>query len=268
MTTVLKNHIKKVLNGFGLELRRIPSAAQHPIQRWSLSGVLQHAKAVGFTPATILDVGAAYGAFTSTCRTIFPDSRYLLIETLGEYYSFLQTITCSMPDAEFVNAAVTDKSGNVVIHVHPDLVGSSLYKEEEDSDVNGVKRIVPAVSLDDLCSDKNTRGPYLLKIDTQGAEIKVLSGAQTVLKEIALILLEVSLFEFFKGGPLLYDCITFMKEKGFVVYDIFDFQYRLLDGAMSQIDIAFVQENGLFRKFHCYATRAQREQQTKMFRGE
>jgi hypothetical protein len=57
--------------------------------------------------------------------------------------------------------------------------------------------------------------------------------------------------------------MTFMKEQGFVPYDIFDLQYRLLDGAMSQVDIAFTREQGLLRKYHFYATREQRAEQTK-----
>jgi hypothetical protein len=34
--------------------------------------------------------------------------------------------------------------------------------------------------------------------------------------------------------------MTLMKEQGFVTYDIFGLQSRLLDGAMSQANIAFV----------------------------
>ena len=79
--------------------------------------------------------------------------------------------------------------------------------------------------------------------------------------------MEVSLFEFFQGGPLFDDCLTWMKQKDFVLYDIFDFQYRLLDGAMSQVDLAFVPEKRLLRQFHCYATREQRIQQNQWLRG-
>ena len=56
-----------------------------------------------------------------------------------------------------------------------------------------------------------------------------------------------------------------MKMRGFVAYDLFDPQYRLLDGAMSQIDIAFVQDKSKFRKFHFYATGDQRAEQNRRF---
>ncbi len=56
-----------------------------------------------------------------------------------------------------------------------------------------------------------------------------------------------------------------MKECGFVCYDIFGFQYRLLDNALSQVDMVFVKEKGLFRSDHSYATREQRAAQDAQF---
>lgn len=59
-----------------------------------------------------------------------------------------------------------------------------------------------------------------------------------------------------------------MKLHGFVVYDILSAIYRPLDGAMAQVDMAFVKENSLFRKYHIFTTRKQREKLTKeMLRG-
>lgn len=59
-----------------------------------------------------------------------------------------------------------------------------------------------------------------------------------------------------------------MKQEGFVAYEVFDPQYRLLDGAMSQVDIAFVPDNSQLRKFHFYANKEQRQEQNeKMING-
>ena len=46
-------------------------------------------------------------------------------------------------------------------------------------------------------------------------------------------------------------------------YGSFTRQYRPLDDALSQADIAFVKEHGLFRRQHAYATAAQRDAQNK-----
>ena len=172
-----------------------------------------------------------------------------------------------MPRVEYTLAAATSKPGVTTMNVHPDLVGSSLYLENETSNVNGLPRTVPAVTLDSLCQDKKTSGPYIVKIDVQGAELDVLDGAAKVLQEAELVILEVSFFQFFEGGPQLHDVVQYMKSKGFVAYDIFGLQYRLLDNALSQADVVFVLETGRFRVHHYYATRDQRERQTRLLQS-
>jgi hypothetical protein len=143
------------------------------------------------------------------------------------------------------------------------LDGSSLYLEDEDSDVNGVPRIVPAVTLDQVGADRNLDGPFLVKVDVQGAELDVLKGGIETLKRTEYIILETVFFQVFIDGPGFAEIIAFMRQQGFVVYEVFDPLYRPLDGAMSQIDIAFVKESGPFRKYHAYATRGQRAAQNK-----
>jgi hypothetical protein len=76
-----------------------------------------------------------------------------------------------------------------------------------------------------------------------------LDGAKELLSETELVVLEVSFFEFFKGIPQFYDVVRYMKERGFVVYDVVDRQLRDLDGALAQADVAFAKEDGMFRRF-------------------
>ena len=255
-----KKFARQLLDLLGLEIhRKRQRAGQYA--RFSMHGCLEQAIQNGLKPETIIDVGAASG--TLALYEVFPEARHILIEPLEEYIPHLNSLVDKLEQAEYIIAAATAKPGNLVLNVHPDLVGSSLYKEDEDSDVNGVERTIPAMTLDNICSERDTKGPYLIKIDTQGSELEVLKGAQTILKDTEFVILEVSFFKFFKGGPQVYDCISFMKNLGFVPYDIFDLQYRLLDGAMSQVDIAFVREQSQLRKYHSYATREQRAKLTQ-----
>jgi FkbM family methyltransferase len=257
----MKRHLKKLINvtlePFGLEIYRKTIHS-----RTSLRGSLEHAKNLGFYPSAIIDVGAATG--TWDLYETFPKSRKILIEPLEEFEPHLNNVTNKYPNSEYIIAAANKESGNVTINVHPDLVGSSLYLENEDSNVNGSPRIVAAITLDKICRERKLNGPFLIKVDVQGAELDVLMGASHILGNTEYVVLEVSFFQFFTGGPQISDVIIFMKERGFVVYEIFDYQYRLLDGSMSQVDIAFVKESGQFREFHFYAKKHQREVQNKM----
>jgi FkbM family methyltransferase len=260
MFNLVKKILTKSLGILGLEVHRKRQVIAQ-FSRASMPSCLGQALQNGLRPKTIIDVGAASG--TPALYEVFPEARHILIEPLEEYISHLDSLVSRLNRAEYIIAAATATPGNIVINVHPDLVGSSIYKEDEDSDVNGVERTIPAMTLDDICFERGTEGPYLIKIDTQGSELEVLKGAKTVLKDTEFVILEVSLFEFFKDGPQIYDCMNFMKEHGFVAYDLFDLQYRLLDGAMSQADIAFVREQSHLRKYHSYASREQRTEQNK-----
>lgn len=260
MRTQVKRLTQKVFSHFGFEVRR-----KERFRRSSLLGALNQVRELGWQPKTCIDVGAAFGDFTLECSKIFPHSRYLLIEPLEEYQSFLNAVVAQIPNADYVTVAVTSAEGMVTIHVHKDWVGSSIYRETEGPHVNGVERIVPATTLDKLCYKHNLAAPYLLKLDVQGAELDVLRGASEVLRNTEYMILEVSLFQFFIGGPQLYDVVTFMKEKGFVAYDIFHLQYRPIDRALSQVDMAFVKEDGIFRRQHIYASRQQRDDQDTRF---
>jgi len=261
---ILKQLIKKFFNIFGLEVRRGTKD-----RRCCLVGSLQQIKNLGFIPATVIDVGAAVGSFTLQCYNIFPHSKYLLLEPLYENREYLDKVTKAIPNAEYILAVAAAEPGKVTLNVHSDLFGSSLYFEKE-VDLNGVPRNVPAVTLDDLCKERGVSGPYLIKVDVQGAELDVLSGARRTLDKTEYVILEVSLFQFVKGGPQLYDVVKFMNLHGFVIYDIFGLNYRPLDDALAQVDIAFVKESSQFRKYHIYTNKKQREELTKrmlLFRG-
>jgi hypothetical protein len=121
-------------------------------------------------------------------------------------------------------------------------------------EADGYEIAVPMIRLDDILEDRNLCGPYLIKIDVQGAELDVLDGAQRSLPKAEVIVLEVSMFEFLEGAPQFYDVVSYMKRHGFVAYDIVLGWNRPLAGALGQVDIAFVKEDGVFRRDHAYSS--------------
>jgi FkbM family methyltransferase len=241
-----------VLAYLGLEI----CSTRH-VRRHTLRGALEQAKRLGFEPKTVIDVGAGTGTFE--LYETFPKAKHILVDPLGENKPYLEKVVKELENAEYLIAAAAQRSGSITINVHRDYYGSSVYKEFEGPDVDGTPRVVPAITLDEVSKERKLQGPYLIKVDVQGAELDVLAGASQVLKDTEYVVLEVCLMGFFIGGPQLYDIVKFMKERGFVVYDILDYGYRPLDGAMSQVDMAFVKESGQFREHLFFATREQRE---------
>lgn len=231
------------------------------MQRASLEDFLGFLRKNGFSPRTCIDVGAANGTY-EIYRT-FPKARHVLIEALEEFEPHLKAL-CARFDAGYWLGAAGEADGSATFNVHPDLYGSSLLAEEEGAHVDGEPRTVPVRPVDDIVAELGAGGPYLLKVDVQGGELEVLKGCRKIMEEVEVIVLETSLFNFFKNGPLLFDVMAAMDRAGFVPYDIFGHIYRLVDGALGQVDMAFVKRNGMFRTTHVYATPVQRERQNRM----
>jgi FkbM family methyltransferase len=260
-----------VLGTVGLELnrKRSSSALAHQrlneiqyLERQSLRGTIQQARRLGVSPRSIIDVGAAYG--TPELYEVFADARHVLVEPLDTYRPYLEAIVATYPHTEYVIAAATSRPGPVTIYVHADLVGSSMYLETEDSPgLNDMPRSVAGITLDQLCAERSVLGPYLIKVDVQGAELDVLAGASHILEETEYVVLETSLLGFYREGVQLYDVVSFMYEMGFATYDLVGHSYRPLDGALAQVDVAFVRRDGPLRSAHAYATPAQRRALTQ-----
>lgn len=266
----MKRFLQQIFRQFGFEVRRRNGKARthRGPDRDSLGGVLRQIHDMGFVPATVIDVGAAMGMFTRTCHSVFPDARYLLIEPLEEYLPSLTQITREIRQTRVEPAAATAGGGSATLNVHPDILGSSLYREiEEGSDVNGAPRQVRAIRLDQWVEEQGGISPYLIKIDVQGAELDVLEGGQATLADTDVVILEVSLFRFFQHGPVFHEVLDYMKARGFVPYDFLGPQYRLIDEALSQIDVVFVKEEGMLRQIHSYATPEQRRRQNQQIRS-
>jgi FkbM family methyltransferase len=246
---MIKKIIIRVCNGI---VNRLSSkAAVTPGRSNSMEDALAHIKKLGFEPETIIDVGAADG--TPTLYGIFPDAYHFAIEPLFENENALKELKKKYK-LDYLITAVGSYEGNIKFNVHTDhLEGSSLLKEQV-SEFDGIEREVPIQSLNKIRKDFKLKGPYLLKIDTQGSELDILKGCSEILNETEYIILEMSFFEFYKGQPIIEDIILFLKEKGFTLYDIGEVYYRPLDNACGQTDMAFVKKNGRFRSSNEYAS--------------
>ena len=230
MKTVIKQILKSVSDGLGLELsKKGVGKSSNIISRMydirsSLGDALMHVRSLGFYPETVFDVGVGYG--TPELYDVFAESRTILIEPLKEFEHNLKKISRRY-GAEYVLAAAGANPGKSEIGVSPDLCGSSMLRNI------GKKREIDVVTLDGLSQAGSLKAPFLVKVDVQGTELDVLNGADTVLKETELVILEVSFFRFRAECPEFYDVIDYMMKRGFVVYEIFGGHNRPLDGAIA-----------------------------------
>ena len=250
-----------VLRPVGYELRRL-----RPV-RASLESALRNVRALGVVPASVADVGAAYGSWSLACAAVFPEAQFVLVEPLSEFAPFLAEAAARLGNARYVAAAAGSSDGQAILHVHHDLVGSSTYPEHEP-DLESENRRVEALTLDSILSEAGAQPPYLIKLDVQGAELDVLAGATAALRQTSLLVLEVSFFEFFAAGPDFAAVVERMVTLGFALYDVLGLSYRPLDGALAQADVLFVPFDSPLRAHRLYASPDQRADQDARFRSE
>ena len=242
--------LRRLLAERGVEVSRTGGVRRTPAL------VLAHARGLGFEPATVIDVGVAWGTYE--LYETFPQARHLLIEPMAEYTEALELIARRYR-AEYVLAAAGPEPGTTHLNVHrAPALSSTLGRWRGES--GGEPRRVPVVRVDDLVAERDLPGPYLLKVDVEGGELGVLDGARTVLSETELALLEVSFFEFLPGMPLLHEVIAYMHARGFVPYDLYGGHVRPLDAALAMVNLAFVKEGGPLRRDHRFATPAQADE--------
>jgi len=68
-----------------------------------------------------------------------------------------------------------------------------------------------------------------------------------IFRKLKPILAKVNLIDLHKGAPLLDELVLFMRNEGFVAYDICGLARRPLDNALWQADLIFVPRESALR---------------------
>jgi len=200
--------------------------------------ILNDLRFKGYSPRTMLDVGAHIGSFTHGFLQAFPDC----VPTLVEPNPFCQEGLEKLPFERHAVAA-SNESGEATLFLTKEWLqstGSSLYRENTAffRDEVVMEHAVQKVRLDDLFAGRRFD---FVKIDTQGAELDVLMGGETVLRQADYILVEVSLVDFNAGAPPAEAVFAQLHRMGFRSANVTEF-HRLQgvnDGGLLQMDFLF-----------------------------
>jgi FkbM family methyltransferase len=190
--------------------------------------------ASGYTPASIIDIGAHDGNWTRLARRIFPGASIMMIEPLSSKAEALNALAGSLERTQFVEALLGAKAGQTVTFYEAGT-GSSLHREQ--SNVEFKETSLQTSTLDDVTAELD--GPIFLKLDVQGAELEVLDGGSKTLDRSDLVQLEVALLPYNEGGATFLQVINYMDQRGFVPFDVAG-MIRPTGVELVQVDMLFV----------------------------
>jgi FkbM family methyltransferase len=190
-----------------------------------------------FHPYRILDIGANIGQFHQLAKQTFPEAFIFSIEASLDCEPSLKELT----DNYYIGLLAKDTSEYDFYSRKdaPTGTGNSIYRElthfYSDDQLQIIKQ--KGIKLDDLFEPDSEFD--LIKIDTQGSELDIITGGINLCKKAKGILLEVSLTQYNQGAPLHEEVISFMKNLGFQPKIILD---EARNHGSHQQDILFINE--------------------------
>jgi FkbM family methyltransferase len=190
------------------------------------------------TVNTVIDIGASNGKRSENGMRTFPNASFLAIEPLREREEALEALKQNHANFDYLLTVAGDKDAEeVTLVVSDDLDGSTV-----DGSQGGEPRIVISRTIDSIVAEKALSGPFLLKFDTHGYEVPILSGAKETLAKTSVVVMEVYNFKITEHSLRFHETCAYMEELGFRCYDIAGPLLRDYDKAFWQMDLFFYEK--------------------------
>jgi FkbM family methyltransferase len=169
---------------------------------------------------TVFDIGAHFGYWTRLCKAVFPDAAVHAFEPLDAHRLKFIEHTRNLHNVALHDLALDSEEGVGTLFLTSSTDSSSILRttnriQEEyrvrETGAVGIKKD----TLDHMISSSLVPIPELIKLDTQGSEIRVLLGAEKTLKMVRYVICAVSLKEFYESQPLFHDLNEYLHARGF-----------------------------------------------------
>ena len=185
------------------------------------------ATTLAVSPLHAMDVGAA-GGVSPHWRDYLPVLDVDCFEPDADECAARQRE--APPNVHWFPVALAGTTGRRPFYVLNRSTGSSLYPPNDPVILEysghayaGIRRVVDidCTSLADFLAEHARPVPALMKLDTQGSELEILSSlTRAQLEDVLAVEMEVEFLELYKGQPTFGEVHAFMRSKGFRLLDL------------------------------------------------
>lgn len=209
-----------------------------------------HAKKLGFNVTSCLDVGAFAGTWTKTMVDIFPGCNVIAIEPNPHIQEELKrNLSIITPPPRILQLAVAEKPGQMNFNIWGDPLCASSASLQDHVRGDAENRVTVQVDTLDNIVAKYNIAPELVKLDLQGAEIRALSGATSLLKSTEMFLVEFGCLNAYVDRATPRQLLDLFYDNDYCLYDIVECHYRPYDGALTGGDFIFVKNTSQLRSY-------------------
>jgi FkbM family methyltransferase len=174
----------------------------------------------------VLDVGAHYGYFALLAATLVgPEGKVVAFEAAPKTHRILRQNSLLVENLTVVNKAASDAKGQITFYEFPNMY--SEYNTLDPTQFEGEPWYqhyppkpldIETILLDEYLTDSNFN-PHMIKIDVEGAELRVLKGMDRYLSDQAPVIAMEYLSESRGNKPHIM-AQNWLHEKGYLPYAI------------------------------------------------
>lgn len=178
-------------------------------------------------PLSVVDVGCRWG-FADRWLQLGERVRLVGFEPDREECGRLAETYREAPTVTVVPLALGDARGRRRLHLTRQAGCSSFYRPDESvrtgrpttrDELEPVGETdVEVTTLDHWIGERQPERIDFLKIDTQGAELDVLRGAEQTLQDVRVLEVEVEFNPLYEDMPLFADIDIWLRQHGFVLW--------------------------------------------------
>lgn len=184
--------------------------------------IFEDIKRLGLQPEVVFDVGANRGQWSLELLNHLQAAKIYCFEPVEGEYNILLEHAAKHENIEAHQLALSDFVGDSIIWLGNNNTNSSLIKTNKDQ----THQAIHCTTIEEFCRIKAIQHICLLKIDTEGYELQVLKGAESLLSshQIDLVFAEVGLHSKYVKLVLFDEIRRAMEAHNYYLFGIYDQQ--------------------------------------------